>query len=229
MFRVGVAYEMGRGVEVNLDKAIEYYQKAANLNHSGAMYALGLIYEQNYHDDLKAIKYYLDAAKLGDGHASYRLALYLDDGEVLVQDHYKAYEYLITAVKSEYAPAQNMLGYYLEHGLGCQTDLSQAFKMYLAAASYQDYAPGIYNVGRCYYYGIGTAVDKKAAYEMFTKAASLKDPEANFILGYMFSHGEGTVKNLDKARYYYLEALNLGIEAAKDELDKLNQDRKDDE
>ncbi|WRK51913.1 hypothetical protein SD457_15425 [Coprobacillaceae bacterium CR2/5/TPMF4] len=60
LFQVGLAYEIGRGVEENIDKAMDYYQRAAKLNHTGALYALGLIYEENsdYHDDHRAIEYY---------------------------------------------------------------------------------------------------------------------------------------------------------------------------
>ena len=75
MYRVGLAYEMGRGVEPDIEKAVKYYRKAAKGNdgtrlqyipadegrpvgetrfvkernaqprHAGAMYRLGLYYK----------------------------------------------------------------------------------------------------------------------------------------------------------------------------------------
>ena len=37
MINLGVCYENGRGVKQNYTKAIEYYEKAANLGNSNAM------------------------------------------------------------------------------------------------------------------------------------------------------------------------------------------------
>ena len=74
---LGNRYSISEGVEQNYTKAVEYYERAANLGNSDALYNLGVCYykgygvEQNY---TKAIKYYERAANLGNFDA--RLALH---------------------------------------------------------------------------------------------------------------------------------------------------------
>ncbi len=45
-FYVAIAYEEGRGVARNMQKAVEWYAKAAKKHHNGAQYKLGQLYEQ---------------------------------------------------------------------------------------------------------------------------------------------------------------------------------------
>ena len=44
LYTVGLMYHTGDCVEKNMEKAVEYYQKSAELNHAGAQYFLGLCY-----------------------------------------------------------------------------------------------------------------------------------------------------------------------------------------
>ena len=64
---------------------------------------------------------------------------------------------------------------------------------------------------------------------MFFKAANLDYPEANFMLGYMYSYGDGIAKDMVKAKEYLKKAANSGLKEASEELEKIYQKTKGDE
>jgi len=67
-FRVGLAYDMGRGVPCDYAQAASWYRKAADRGHPGAqnnlggLYVRGLGVEQN---DTEAVRWYARAAAEG--------------------------------------------------------------------------------------------------------------------------------------------------------------------
>jgi len=76
LFNIGYRFHFGKGVVPDIDKAISYYQRAAESGSARALNILGGIYEyhpkviQNYG---KAIKYFNDSKKLGYELASLNL------------------------------------------------------------------------------------------------------------------------------------------------------------
>jgi len=75
-FYVASAYEEGRGVKKDINKAIEWYSKAAKNNHNGAQYKLGEFYEKGLglnKDLIKAGNWYKKAAANGSRLAKARL------------------------------------------------------------------------------------------------------------------------------------------------------------
>ena len=76
-FYVADAYEEGRGVKKDINKAIEWYRMAAQNNHNGAQYKLGEFYENGLglkKDLIKAVNWYKKAAANGSRLAKARLA-----------------------------------------------------------------------------------------------------------------------------------------------------------
>ena len=76
-FYVANAYEEGRGVTKNLQKAFEWYSKAAANNHNGAQFKLGEYYNNGWavtKDPTKASQWFEKAAKNGSSLAKKRLA-----------------------------------------------------------------------------------------------------------------------------------------------------------
>lgn len=88
---MGLAYEEGKGVYSNYTKAIEYYEKAGNLNNSYALVYLGQIFEAGKIVDknlTKAFEFYDKAAKFGNLNASIYLDICYDKGD-LVEQYFK--------------------------------------------------------------------------------------------------------------------------------------------
>ena len=62
-------YEHGEGVEHSYERAIEYYEQAAQLGHAEAQYNLGFMYATGKgvtKDELKAKEWWTASAEQGD-------------------------------------------------------------------------------------------------------------------------------------------------------------------
>lgn len=96
---VGLAYELGEGVERNQEKAISYYQKAIDAHEYLGVYRLGPLYQSQGHDDL-AYEVYAKAVNEGfarsDTHM--HLAEMLEKGRGTRRDLKKAIAYYKTAL-----------------------------------------------------------------------------------------------------------------------------------
>jgi TPR repeat protein len=90
---VGWMYHSGLGVEQNLEKAQQWYQKAANANSSEGEFYLGALYrsKQQYP---QAVEWLTKSAAQKYMPAIYRLGKMYDIGEGVNKDHAKAYKYL---------------------------------------------------------------------------------------------------------------------------------------
>lgn len=83
LFEQAKSYHDGKGVRIDIDKAIEIYQKSAALGNSDAILNLGYIYftgQGGVQDFNKAQQYYLEAAKAGDHSAQENLGLMYEHG-----------------------------------------------------------------------------------------------------------------------------------------------------
>ena len=76
MFNLGQAYRLGRGVPVDLDKAEQYYAKAADKGHIQAADIYGLMLFQRGQRQV-ALPYIKSAAERGDPRSEYLLGIAL--------------------------------------------------------------------------------------------------------------------------------------------------------
>ncbi len=79
MLNLGIFYDKIKGGK-DKEKAIEWYEKAANLNESRAMYLLAQLYQQDFNDMGLAQKWYLRALKNGRMDAKIKLKEIKDKG-----------------------------------------------------------------------------------------------------------------------------------------------------
>ena len=79
MLNLGIFYDKIKGGK-DKEKAIEWYEKAANLNESRAMYFLAELYQQDFNDMGLARKWYLKALKNGRMDAKIKLKEIKDKG-----------------------------------------------------------------------------------------------------------------------------------------------------
>ena len=124
LYQLGARYYWGDdNTERDLDKAIEYLQKAADMGHDMAQNLLGVCFEtgegveQNHE---KAIELYTKASKQGNEYALYNLACYYEKGEGIEQDYEKTVELYTEAARRGYSKAQLCLGtlyYYADYGV----------------------------------------------------------------------------------------------------------------
>ncbi len=119
------------------------------------------------------------------------------------KDYYQALALFFKAYESDDHDPRiaNNIGYYYDHGFGCQKNLSLAIEWYQKGADML-YAPSLHNLGIIYRDGIGVEQNYKKAIELFFLAAKMQFADSQYALGICILEGKGIVKNFDSARYW---------------------------
>lgn len=107
-FNMGQAYKLGRGVDVNLDIALDWYRRAAEQGHIQAADAYGHLL--HYQRRVKEALPYLEAsASRGEPRAQYLLATELFNGVDVEMDWVRAYALMSQSAASGMAAAERSL------------------------------------------------------------------------------------------------------------------------
>lgn len=109
---MGVLYANGRGVEKDINAAIEWYKKAAASDYRAALFNLGRIYDmgQDVPRDLEqAHHWHLKAAKAGNSKSMARVAEMFGKGEGTAENQEQAISWLVKAAQNGYKPADMQL------------------------------------------------------------------------------------------------------------------------
>lgn len=96
MFNMGQAYRLGRGVQQNHQLALEYYRRAAEKNHMGAIANLGIILFQDG-KRTEALSYLRRAADAGEMRAAYVLGVATFSGDGAPRNPTLGYAYILRA------------------------------------------------------------------------------------------------------------------------------------
>ena len=179
VYKCGYMYFHGLGVEKNIKEAVKYFKGAADKNHIGCKYYLGLIHSTDeyglYNKDL-AIKYLTEAANAENVEAMSLVGKYLLEGKLFEKNVSEAYKYFEKTAKLNDPYAQYAIGLAHYKGiLGYAKDYTKAFE-YSKLAADQGIVPAIKLVAVLYFEGIGTKQDKLMAqhyYKLLTKESDL--------------------------------------------------------
>lgn len=118
--------------------------------------------------------------------------------------------------------AQHELGLRYLLGQDMQTDtLKGAF--WLKKAADQNYTPALYNYGILLFNGWGVKWDPYTAFDLFKKAAKENMPQAQLLLGLLYSDGLVTAKDIKEAYLWVKKSSDNGYSPAVEYLNKLNK------
>lgn len=140
-FAQGVKFHLGEGQPADFAKAVEWYTKAADAGHIGAMKNLAALYyegkgvEQNYQ---KALSLYKRAADAGDVGAMTSVAGMYLDGKGVPQDYQESLRLYRKAAEQNYPYAQTGLGLMYRFGWGVKEDPVEAYAWWTLAAKNGD-------------------------------------------------------------------------------------------
>jgi len=191
---------------VDVNKAIEWYQKGVDLNDKSCMYALGEIYYYGYRvpqDYDKAYPYYLSAANLGHYNSIYKIASYHRGGlGSIPQNDAKDAEWLEKVPYEMLDPIQkyNLGWYYIRKLQYTNKELHvKGLKMMGELVEQHNDPDAMYMIGECYKSGkCGLVRNEDIAIEWYKKAADLNDYDACVMMMNMM-HTEDHYKYLCKA------------------------------
>ena len=177
-YRLGWMYERGfLSEEPDYVKAMEYYEKAAELDNVDGYCRAALYLANGYSgvtDAVKSREYYEKAAGMGSCFALVELSFLYENGNGVERSYEKAFELCEKAAQEGYPYAMFRVGLYLEKAVLGEAKPEEAFAWYTKAAM-ADENEGIFALGRCYKQGIGTEEDWDKALEWFGKGAE-KNP-----------------------------------------------------
>lgn len=177
-YKIGAMHKNGLGTEADMNKAIDYFKRSAELNNKNGLYEYGkaLLFGENITQDMpKAIDFLEKAVRLGNLNAKRFLALEYISGEHIEQDIDKGIEMLTECADGGDTLSCFMLGRIYFKGEFVNRDLSKAEKYLLMADKDSGYA--CYYLGRLYLEGEKYDPDK--AVEWLEKAVTYDDISAN--------------------------------------------------
>ena len=170
-----------------MDKAFEWYLKAAETGNTDAFYAIGRLYETVFikKDVRKAIQYYELASELPE--ACYALGRLYEFCDIIQNDNEKAlklYEKAVGIVDAEFA-----LGLMYENGKGVDQDYDRALELYQSAAD-KGLVKAYAALGSIY----SKMEDHESAFNWNRKAAEHGSEQGIYNLAKMIDSEEGDTK-----------------------------------
>ncbi len=136
-FEIGARFAEGRGIQQDLQRAINWYQKAAAQGFAPAQYRLGSMYERGLGvkaDLARARVWYQRAAEGGIVKAMHNLAVLSAGRDAAVTDYQIAGKWFRAAADHGLTDSQFNLAIMHDSGLGMERDAKQAFKWFSLAA-----------------------------------------------------------------------------------------------
>ncbi len=218
---VGLMYENGEGVEVDMAKAVQWYEKAIDQDFVFAMLNLGDAYRfgnpgfpQNV---AKAAALYDKAITLGSDIAMYERGRMFEIGLEGEPDPEQATIFYQMAVDNGHVEAMANLGTFYIKGLGVQEDFDRALDLFRAGA--EAGSPlAMSNLGAMYENGYGVGKDITAAAALYEIAAWQGVTKAMVNLAYIRLTGpEGLADPADAyawchAALEWPDANDVGVE-----------------
>lgn len=195
---LGDFYVTGYGCKLDYQKALYWYEKAANENNPDGLYKLALSYETGKirkADYNLLFKYLQKAAEAGNSLAMVRLGELYETGERLKFDTIQSFYWFEKALNSGNSDMQKKLNSYqgissiekdwldlvMDKYQWDEENLEASYNRILEGAN-QDDPDAQYIIGYCYFSGIYVEPDLDIAKEWFTKSASNGNEESKKII-----------------------------------------------
>ena len=187
--------------EGQIDKALPWYQKAAEQGEVNAQFQLGSIYHEK-EDYTQAFYWIVKAAKQGNIDAKWVVGLYYKKGLGVKKNLELAFKYLKEAAKAGYIDAMYELADFYHEGVGTNKNLHKALYWCEKVARKGNAEAQLYLA--LMYHLENEIKDDEAAFYWFQKAADQDNARAMAYLGESYLVGRGCDKNEHKA-YKYLQ------------------------
>lgn len=228
LIQKGLKYYKGESVPRDYIRALEYLKKSAHWGHAKAQYYLGCIYELGQgvpRNPTEACKWYQLAARQWAAPAQFRLGIMFAKGCGVPQNFITAALLCTRAAKQlcllnekdekeeeefiRKAKADAAEWYFMRgegERIPQDDDLSPCRLIKLAeeGESFAQYSLGIKYRGFNYKYSEGIGRDSNKAFYWLNKAAKQGHDQAQLILSIMYTEGQGTDPDYEKAAQGYL-------------------------
>lgn len=220
-YRLGQMLYTGTGTEKDVQVAVSYLEKSAQLGNVNAQYLLGKVcLETSIGNPTQAVAWMTKAAEAGNAGAQYALGKLYRDGTHVEKDIQKAITMFTAAAeqKNEYAAYQ--LGRLYLTGTDIPKNVPEAVK-WLTLSSDLGNAYAQYALAKLYLSGDGVPKDIGEAIRLFTLSAEKKNEFAAYQLGKLYLQGEDVPKDVEAAIRWLTASAEQGNQFAQYALGKL--------
>ena len=193
----------------NYSAALTEFRESANLGEPTAIYFLGIMYAngRGVEKDLrKGARMVATSAKRGSPYGQFFMGYYFLKKE---GNTTRALYWIGKSAKQSFAPAQSVLGWMYNSGIGVKQNFPEAYKWYDKAAKQGDISAQ-YNIGQLYRKGQGVEKSAATALMWYKRAAAKGNARAQLRVAYMFDTGEGVPKDRSEAAVWYEKAAKQG-------------------
>ncbi|XP_010632404.1 protein sel-1 homolog 2 isoform X2 [Fukomys damarensis] len=199
--------------DVQIQKALYYFLKAAKAGSANAMAFIGKMYLEGNaaapQNNATAFKYFSMAANKGNAIGLHGLGLLHFYGKGVPVNYAEALKYFQKAAEKGWPNAQFQLGFMYYSGSGVWKDYKLAFKyFYLASQSGQPLA--IYYLAEMYATGTGVSRSCTTAVELYKGVCELGHWADKFLTAY-FAYKDG---DIDSSLVQYALLAEMGYEVA---------------
>lgn len=222
-YKMGIMYKNGLGTDIDMDKAINYFMRSAELNNTNAKRTLSLEYisgEYLEQDIEKGLEMLTECADRGDTLSCYKLGKIYFKGEIVYKDLNTAEKYFLKASEKENQYALYSLGtLYLEKE---KYNIDKAVKNFEKALQYEEIKPYAE-------YSLAKIMLDNNSYHDSEKAVSLLESSAaendwaSFLLGRLYLYGRDDIhKDKEKAMKWLELSAEQGNEYAQNMIDNIH-------
>ena len=220
-YKLGSMFKKGLGTDIDMDKAIDYFKRSAEMNNTNAKRTLALEYLSGEYLELdieKGLEMLTECADSGDTLSCYKLGKIYFKGEIVYKDLNMAEKYLLKAAENKNEYALYSLGkLYLEENC-----LDKAVEYFDKAVQYDEIKP--YAA-----YSLAKIMLDNNPYHDSEKALSLLESSAedndwaSFLLGRLYLYGTDDIqKDKEKALEWLTMSASQGNAYAQYMLDNIH-------
>lgn len=201
----------GNGEKKDLNKARQWYEKAAQAGHPvaavnlGAMYAHGRGVKQDYG---LARKWYTVGAEKNHPVAQCNLGILYAKAQGVKQDCKKAGSWFRKAAKQGYGTAELNLGLLYTKGCGVKQNDKTAVSWFKKAAAHGE-MDAQFLLGYAYEFGKGVKINMDEALKWYGEAVKKGSVEAAENLCLVYATGRGVPEDMAVAYTFFLVAMAL--------------------
>ena len=204
MYKIGVMYHNGEGVEKDLAKAKEMFEKAIkNDGDTDSVYMIADMYyygrgvEQNKR---KAFDLFIQAGFADHAGAQAQVgALYLEGVDGILPSKERSFAWYNLAARNNEPTAIFMLASFYLNGECVEKNSEIGVKLLKVAADQHNYSLACRKLGNMYRNGDFVEKDEKLAFEYIEKAVKQGDIQSALIYAQMKIKGQGCEKNVEGA------------------------------
>lgn len=201
-FFLGKQYSNPSSPLMDMKKAIKWYEKAAQQQHSDAIYELAVIYQLGNgveKDPVKAVQLFKIAAELNHSGAQFGLGTLYDNGEGVTEDTMTAIFWYRqskrqSAKESTQEPTKTVMWLLSKNDSFTPYTQKDIFQKLKKRAEQGDVS-AIFPLAESYDYGLGVTPNYQAAIKWYKNSVKNNNYHAGVTLGFLYCHGEGVIKD----------------------------------